>query len=235
MRQPGNSSVDQPSLASKDLVVFSIVRDSECSECHGELPRGSLLSMEKGAPLCMECADLDHLVWLPSGDAALSRRAKKHSKLWAVIVKFSRARRRYERQGLLVEEQALEQAQEECLADEALRQARRERDALRRGDQDVELAQSMQARLMKMFPGCPEKEAESIARHTSVRGSGRVGRSEAGRNLSEDALRAAAVAHIRHRHTKYDELLMRGWDRASARREVRDPIDKVLERWRNVH
>ncbi|HEV2962570.1 MAG TPA: DUF2293 domain-containing protein, partial [Candidatus Angelobacter sp.] len=143
--------------------------------------------MEKGVPVCMECADLDHLVWLPSGDAALTRRAKKHSKLWAVIVKFSRARRRYERQGLLVEEEALEQAQEECLADEELREARRERDVLRRADQDVELAHSMQAKLMEMFPSCPAKEAQSIARHTSVRGSGRVGRSEAGRSLSEEA------------------------------------------------
>ena len=233
MLQPENISADQSNPPSKDLVVFSIVRDSECSECLRELWKGSLLSMEKGAPLCMECADLDHLVWLPSGDAALTRRAKKHSKLWAVIVKFSRARRRYERQGLLVEEQALDQAQEECLADEALRQARRERDALRRADQDVELAQSMQAKLIEMYPGCPANEAESIARHTSVRGSGRVGRSEAGRSLSEEALRFAAVAHIRHRHTKYDTLLMRGWDRASARGEVRDQIDKVLGRWSN--
>jgi hypothetical protein len=183
MQQVENSSLDQPSPASKDLVVFSIVRDSECSECHRELWKGSLVSMEKGAPLCMECADLAHLVWLASGYAALTRRAMKHSNLWAVIVKFSRARRRYERQGLLVEEQALEQAQEECLADEALRQARRERDALRRADQDVELAQSMQAKLMDMFPGCPGKEAESIARHTSLRGSGRVGAQRGGTKL----------------------------------------------------
>lgn len=233
MRQEVNSSEEQVTPDTKDLVVFSIIRNSTCSDCKRELPRSSLLSMEKGEPLCMECADLAHLVWLPSGDAALTRRAKKHSKLWAVILKFSRARKRYERQGLLVEEEALEQAQEECLADEELREARRVRDALRRADQDVELAQSMQARLMEMFPGCPAKDAESIAHHTSVRGSGRVGRSEAGRNLDEEALRLAAVAHIRHRRTNYDELLMQGWDRASARREVRDKIEDVLDRWSN--
>jgi len=231
MQTSVNNPAEQAPSDSKDLVVFSIVRDSQCSECKRELWKGDLLSMEKGAPLCMACADLDHLVWLPSGDAALTRRAKKHSKLWAVIVKFSRARRRYERQGLLVEEAALEQAQEECLADEALREVRRERDAGRRAQQDVELAQSMEAKLMEMFPGCPADEAESIARHTSLRGSGRVGRSEAGRNLSEEALRFAAVAYVRHRHTKYDELLMRGWDRQSARQEVRDKIQDVVERW----
>ncbi len=233
MRQEVSSSEEQITPDTKDLVVFSIIRDSKCSECKRELPRSSLLSMEKGELLCMECADLAHLVWLPSGDAALTRRAKKHSKLWAVILKFSRARKRYERQGLLVEEEALEQAQEECLADEELREARRVRDALRRADQDVELAQSMRARLMEMFPGCPAKDAESIAHHTSVRGSGRVGRGEAGRNLDEEALRLAAIAHIRHRRTNYDELLMQGRDRASARREVRDKIEEVLDRWSN--
>ncbi len=231
MKSSITNEVEQTPPESKDLVVFSIVRDSQCSECKRELWKGDLLSMEKGAPLCMECADLDHLVWLPSGDAALTRRAKKHSTLWAAIVKFSRARRRYERQGLLVEEEALEKAQEECLADEPLREARRERDAERRAQQDVELAHSMQARLIEMFPGCPKKEAKSIARHTSVRGSGRVGRSEAGRNLSEEALRLAATAYIRHRHTKYDDLLMRGWDRQLARHEIRDKIQAVLERW----
>jgi hypothetical protein len=42
-----------------------------------------------------------------------------------VVLKWSRARNRYERQGLLVEEQALEKAEEECLADSELRERRR--------------------------------------------------------------------------------------------------------------
>jgi hypothetical protein len=80
----------------------------------------------------MNCADLDELVYLPSGDAALTRRAKKYSPLWAVVVRFSRARKRYERQGILVSEAALDQAEEECLADSELRALRRDRDAERR-------------------------------------------------------------------------------------------------------
>jgi hypothetical protein len=53
---------------------------------------------------------MDHLVFLPSGDAALTRRAKANSRLSAVVVRFSRAGKRYERQGILVEEHALELA-----------------------------------------------------------------------------------------------------------------------------
>lgn len=226
-----SSPVTSPS---KEIVVFWLVgrKDSECSGCKQELGKGNFLTLDKGKPLCMECADLDHLVWLPSGNAALTRRAKKHSKLWAVVVKFSRSRGRYERQGCLVEEEALAQAEKECEADQAVREARREYDAERRAEQDIVLAEQMRARLKEMFPGCPEKDAQAIAQHTSKRGSGRVGRSEAGRNLDEDALTLAAVAYVRHRHSNYDELLMRGMEREFARQAVRDKIDSVLEKWR---
>jgi hypothetical protein len=118
--------------ASKDLVVFSILREAKCTDCGVEIWRGGLISMEKGSPLCMTCADLDHLVELPRGDVALTRRAKKHSGLWAVIVRFSRSRGHYERQGLLVEEEALKLAKEECAADADNREARREVEAVRR-------------------------------------------------------------------------------------------------------
>jgi hypothetical protein len=63
----------------------------------------------------MTCAELDHLVFLPAGDAALTRRAKRGSELSAVVVRFSRSRRRYERQGVLVEPDALERAQSESV------------------------------------------------------------------------------------------------------------------------
>jgi hypothetical protein len=61
----------------------------------------------------MDCAEMNHLVYLPAGDAALTRRAKKGSNLSAVVVRFSRARKRYERHGILVEEEALERAERE--------------------------------------------------------------------------------------------------------------------------
>ncbi|PYT83667.1 MAG: hypothetical protein DMG40_02520 [Acidobacteria bacterium] len=69
----------------------------------------------------MTGADLDELVYVPSGDAALTRRARVHSPLSTVVVRFSRARKRYERQGILVSEVALEQAEAGCLADSELR------------------------------------------------------------------------------------------------------------------
>lgn len=71
----------KPGTNSREIVVFELLgrKDSLCSGCQQELGKGSFLTMEKEKGLCMECADLDHLIWLPSGDAALTRRAKKHS------------------------------------------------------------------------------------------------------------------------------------------------------------
>lgn len=216
----------------KDPVVFWILRPSRCGECGDPLESGELLSMECGKPLCMECADLDFLTYLPKGDAALTRRASKYSTLSAVVVRFSRARRRYERQGILVEQAALERAEEECLSDAARRAARQERDEHRREQQDRELEQRMKAAIRELFPGCPPDEAGAIARRATVRGSGRVGRTAGGKALEEGALTAAVVAAIRHVHTRYDELLMRGWNRSAARGEVREKVERVLERWR---
>jgi len=202
---------------SRDLVVFSLVRESKCAECNKELWRGDFLFKDGERGLCMTCADLDELVYLPSGDAALSRRARMQSPLSAVVVRFSRAHKRYERQGILVSEAALEQAEAECLADSEWRALRRERDAERRAQYDRHLAVQMTREISRLFPGCPPKVAQTIAEHTARRGSGRVGRTAAGQSLEEEALTLAVVAHIRPRFGNYDELLKSGYDCSEAR------------------
>lgn len=98
-------------------VVFEILRDSACSECGAELARGSFLVMEAEQPLCLPCARLGYIEYRPAGDAALTRRASRYSERTAVVVRFSRSRGRYERQGILVEPAALETAEQECAED----------------------------------------------------------------------------------------------------------------------
>jgi hypothetical protein len=61
-----------------------------------------------------------------------------------------------------------------------------------------------------------------------------VGRTAAGRNLEESALTAAVVAAVRHRHTKYDKLLLSGVDRVLARELVADRIEQTLAAWRRA-
>jgi hypothetical protein len=92
-----------------DLVVISPVKEWTCTCCAGT---GDLLLMRDSGPACMRCAGLDHLEFLPAGDAGLTRRAHRASELSAVVVRFSGSRKRYERQGLLVEPAALELARD---------------------------------------------------------------------------------------------------------------------------
>jgi hypothetical protein len=212
-----------------ELVVIIPLKDWACASCGSG---GAFLTMDDAGPLCMTCAELDHLVFLAAGDAALTRRAKRASGLSAVVVRFSRARRRYERQGVLVEESALEHAEAQCLADAELRARRRERDAIRRQNEDTELQCRMAAKIASIFPGCPRERAEEIARHAAARGSGRVGRSAAGRQLEDWALELAVTAAVRHRDTNYDELLMAGLDRSDAREQVRTEVARVINAWR---
>lgn len=216
-----------------DLKVFISHQDSTCDECGEQLGHHAWITLVEGkGALCLSCADLDHLLFLPAGDAALTRRAGKYSTLSAVVLKWSRARKRYERQGLLVEEAALQRAEQECLADEEVRARRREREAERRAELDGEYVQRFAARVRELFPSCPVGREQVIAEHACRKYSGRVGRSASAKSLDEEAIRLAVIAHIRHAETNYDELLSRGMEQREARDEVWDKIDAILARWR---
>lgn len=231
LSEAGRARLAERQSRPSDLVVVSPLKDWTCSLCGtGE---GGWLTMEDSGPVCLSCADMNHLVFLPSGDAALTRRAKKASGLSAVVVRFSRSRGRYERQGILVAEEALARAEEQCLADEEARARRRDREAERRHDEDLGLQSRMAQEITRLFPGCPPERAQEIARHAATRGSGRVGRSAAGRALEPEALELAVTAAVRHEDTRYDALLMSGVERGQARAEVRDELTAVLDRWQH--
>jgi hypothetical protein len=94
-----------------DLVaILPLNSDWKCHRCGGT---GDLPVMDDTGPACLRCVGLDDLEFLSAGNALLTRRAKAKSERHAVVVRFSRTRRRYERQGLLVEPQALAQARRE--------------------------------------------------------------------------------------------------------------------------
>jgi hypothetical protein len=217
-----------------EIVVFSIVRDSICADCGTELRKGQFLRVESDRPLCLSCADLDHLVFQPAGDAALTRRAVKYSKLRAVVVRFSSARKRYERQGMLVEQAALERAEQECLADSDARQTARARAVERRARIDDEYVKKFEQRIGDLFPACPPSNRCSIAEHACEKYSGRVGRTAAAKEFYADAIELAVRAHVRHRYTRYDALLAQGTDRRDARVIVGREVDEMLQRWRGA-
>ena len=219
--------------AAEEIKVFISNRDSHCGECDQDLGRKAWITLEreKGA-LCLACADLDELVFLRAGDAALTRRSKKYSTLSWVVLKFSQSRGRYERQGLLVEEAALERAEAECLADSEVRERRNERARERQAELDDEYIKAFAKRIRSLFPHCLAGREHVIAQHACLKYSERVGRSAAAKRLEDEMIRLAVAAHVRHRETNYDSLLAKGWLRNQARAKVRDQVEVVLEKWR---
>ncbi len=217
---------------SAELKVFIAARESSCGECGEDLGRSAWITLagERGA-LCLACADLEHLVFLPSGDAALTRRARKDSALSAVVLKWSRARKRYERQGLLVEEAALRSAEEACLADDEARRRRRLRQAERRAELDRDYVMGFAARVREIYPGCPKGTDQLVAEHACLKYSGRVGRSAPAKALEREAVELAVAAHVRHVHTRYDALLSSGVERSEARALVAGEVGAILASW----
>lgn len=191
---------------------------------------GDFLRMEQGRPLCLGCADLDQLEFLPSGNTALTRRATKHSALRSVVVRWSRARKGYERQGILATTDAIAKAETKCLADEDRRSRDRELSSARRNVEDREFSAQFAA-IRKLFPGCAPGDASRIATHACRKNSGRVGRSAAAKEFDPKAIHLAVGAHIRHEHTDYDERLMRLDDRGAARAAVGEKVQSVLKKW----
>lgn len=107
----------------------------------------------------------------------------------------------------------------------------RTRDRERRQHRDVE---RFTAAILQRYPSCPPDEASQIAEQACEIGSGRVGRSR----VVEDGVRAAVVAHVRHQHTDYDDLLsdhpnyeVRQGAREEVRRAVAPEINAILAAW----
>ena len=219
-----------------ELKVFISSRKSRCDECGEDLGHGAWILLQgddKGAA-CLSCADLDHLVFLPSGDAALTRRSRKYSKLAAIVLKWSRPRKRYERQGLLVENAAVELAEHECKADADTRKLRRAQAAIRSAELDAEYIANFATRVRELYPNCPIGREKVIAEHACRKYSGRVGRSAMAKELDKEAFYIAVAAHVRHQETNYDELLLSHFERRQAREQVQAQVSHVLAEWQST-
>jgi hypothetical protein len=227
--QWGSISTD-PTQRPRRVRVLAADHALECATCGHA---GDFFLKGKAGGLCLDCADLGHLEFLPSGDAALTRRAAKASSFSAVVMRWNARRNRFERQGILAEPAAIERAAHECLTDADAGARRREREQSRRADHDERFRGDFAATIREQFPGCPVVRAEAIALHAAARSSGRVGRSAAGRALDASAVRLAVIASVRHVDTDYDVLLMSGVDRDSARERVRQRVDGVVTAWRD--
>ena len=103
---------------SNKVVWISHRDDASCSKCGKEIGRGRLVQVnERDGVRCVSCAGYADLCFLPAGDASLTRLATGLSERVVVVLRWSRTRKRHERQGILVEEHAYDVAIEKVKAD----------------------------------------------------------------------------------------------------------------------
>jgi hypothetical protein len=101
----------------------------------------------------------------------------------------------------LIEESALQRAEQECPTDEDIRARRREREAERRAELDQQYVSSFAEWVRELFPNCPVGREQIIAEHACQKYSGRVGRSADAKSLDVIFIVLAVIAHIRHAET----------------------------------
>lgn len=220
---------------SNEIIVFISSKDTVCDDCGQLIPKNEYIKLTKNRKsYCMTCSDLNHLVFLPSGDACISRRAKKYSTLSALVMKWSKRRRRNERQGILATEEAIIKAEKECLDDFELREVRKKRNAERRKIIDKKYVEDFAKIIKVLYPNCPKDANKKIAEHACEKYSGRVGRSANAKEFDPEMIKLAVIAHIRHTKTDYDSLLMKGYSKKKARSAIQPKLEKVLMEWSEI-
>ncbi|WP_197381926.1 DUF2293 domain-containing protein [Mycolicibacterium mengxianglii] len=200
-----------PRVRPRERKVMAAESSWECVECGVS---EDLLLKAKSGGICLDCAGLGHLVFLPAGDAALTRRTKKASRNSAVVVRFNRTRYRTERQGILAENQAIELAAQQCLED---------------ADGPTEsVREDFATAIRKQFPGCPPGRVDAIAYHGAL---GVKGRRAADWEIGPEAVQLAVTSSVRHVDTEYDHLLMSGVKPGDARDQVAVRVQAILAQW----
>ena len=168
---------------------------------------------------------------LPSGDVAMTRRTQSLSARVAAVIEWSPRSKRWERRGTLAEPAAIAEARRLCAADSGERERAREVAAVRREIEQREYLAAFRAAVLRLFPGCPRAEAADIAAHACEKHSGRVGRTAAAKDLDDEMVRLAVIAHVRHLHTAYDKTIDRTRDKRGSRAAIRPDLQAVLSAW----
>ena len=98
--------------------VFSLSRTSRCHNCDRKLAPGDIVKLENSRDdkeaLCRSCADLNSLELVLKGNAKISRLANKYSTITYIVMKWSDTWKTYERIGILVKPEAVDQAEAEA-------------------------------------------------------------------------------------------------------------------------
>lgn len=168
-------------------------------------------------------------VEVPSGDPFLTRTIKSIAETVYVRMQKNKRGGYSSAVGLFAPPDVVLAARTKAEQTAPERDERRQKGAVYRATKERKVQAGLTKILLERFPGMPEDEAPAIVARAFEVGSGRVGRTS--KLSGDDKLAMAVKAHIRHTHTRYDQLLQFGWDRDDAREAVWARVSEVYERW----
>lgn len=208
----------------------------KCQKCLKTIKKGEafVAESEKHKGICFNCSEFRYLTLLKPGDAAMTRRSKKHAEKCAVLYQWNQRRKRFERLGQYVDQNAIELARAECEGDKNDRAKKNETAAIKRAEQDkiyiATFAESIRGRYAKM----PLKREFEIAKHACEKHSGRVGRTANAKNFDIEMIDLAVEAHIRHKETNYENEFGKGLIKKEIRTKVKLDINNIKRKWRQT-
>jgi hypothetical protein len=205
----------------------------KCSACNKRIGLGEafVAESEKHRGTCFSCSPYVKATFLKPGNAALTRRSKKHSSYCGVVFAWNRRRKRFERRGQYVEAEAILKAQRECEADQAERAIKNEKAAVKRAEQDKIYIAEFSKAIRKFYPNCPKNREIAIAKHACEKHSGRVGRTAKAKEFDKKMIDLAVEAHIRHAETNYDNQFGTGRTKRAIRTDVKPHIISTMRKW----
>ena len=206
-----------------------------CQRCKRPVRLGErfVAESEEHRGTCFKCSPYTEAVFLESGDAAMTRRSKKHSSYCGVEYAWNKRRKRFERKGQYVESQAIALARNECDADAKKRAKANAKATIKRAADDKVYIVEFSKAIRKRYPYCPNDREVAIAEHACEKYSGRVGRTADAKQFDATMIDLAVEAHIRHVETDYDSQFNKGKTKRHIRSEVKKDIRDILNRWMN--
>ncbi len=205
----------------------------KCSSCNKRIGLGQMFvaETEKHRGTCFSCSPFVNGTLLKPGNAALTRRSKKHSSYCGVLFTWNRRRKRFERKGQYVEAVAITKAEQECAEDAEKRALKNEKAAIVRAEQDKIYIAEFSKAIRDLYPNCPKNREIAIAKHACEKYSGRVGRTAKAKEFDKKMIDLAVEAHIRHAETNYDNQFGTGKTKRAIRSDVKQDIVSVLRKW----
>lgn len=205
-----------------------------CNQCYKAIAKGQhyVAETEKNKGTCLKCSTFRSFSFLPSGDAAMTRRSKKHSSRCGIVQQWNPRRKRYERKGQFIELSSIALAKQECDADKEKRAISNIKAATKREIDDKIYIVEFSKAIKNRYPNCPTNRDVEIAKHACLKHSGRVGRTANAKQFDTKMIDLAVEAHIRHAETNYDNQFGKGIGKREIRSNLKYDILKIMGSWK---